>query len=138
MKRFLIPLFLMSCSHLPSSNADISHSPRKQKQRIASLEKRIAQAEEEWNKKGLEVELLKAEKKRTEILMIRSKVEQYEEELRAFREGRGKLRKEISFFEERETLHRLVQEGPSPTSYEAQLLLDQLLRIITQWSAASL
>jgi len=135
MKSILLALLFTSCTHLPVSNALVSHNGKKQKQRIAAIEKKIGQIEEDLSQKGKEIEILRKEKKKAELEFIKDKVEQHEEELRSFREGRGKVRKEISFAEEREVLHQLIQDGPSPTSYEARLLLDQLLRIITSWSS---
>jgi hypothetical protein len=143
--RLLFLLFLSACT-LPPTGSDlfVKLSPTKQKQKIAFLQKKLGSAEREQKKAEDEVDYLREEIKQAELTLVRRIVFETEEKLRKFQENPSNRLKisenEISnlFLEEREILHRMIQAGPTPASLEAQGVLDQILRMITNLSDESL
>ncbi len=122
---FLIPLLLTSCFTTNEFTVAQGPNPKKQKQKIAYLQKKLESAEKEQKKVQSEVERLAAEIDAAEIALIRRQVDEYEK--------RGDRSLNL-FLEEREALYRMIQSGPSPTAFEAQVELDRILRVITDAS----
>lgn len=117
-------LLLASCfssAELPLIQA--AHSKR-QKQKIAQLQKRWEVALKEEQKASAEMAKLALEIHREELKLIRRQIDEAEE-----KEGCNRL-----FMEEREVLYRLIQEGPSEMAFEAQVELDRILQMITECS----
>lgn len=100
-------------------------SAKKQKQRITTLQKKLEAAEQERRKAQSEVERLAFEIDQAQLALIRKQVDKYEQK---------KEKTPSLFLEEREELYRMIQTGPSPASFEAQVELDRILRIITALS----
>lgn len=126
MRYFILFLLLTGCF---SSNEQAfvvqGPSAKKQKQKIAVLQKKLEQAEKEQKKVEDEVERLASEIDQVQLSLIRKQVDKYEK----------KNEKSPSLFlEERESLYRMIQSGPSPSSFEAQVELDRILRLITELS----
>ncbi|HEX2583092.1 MAG TPA: hypothetical protein VHL30_03145 [Chlamydiales bacterium] len=141
MKPVVLFLLLSGCT-LSSSGSDllVKLSPTKQKQKVAFLQKKLELAEREHKKIEGEIDCLREEIKQAELALVRRIVYETEEKLRKVEENplqRSKwTEREISnlFVEEREILHRMMQAGPTPSSLEAQTVLDQILRMITSLS----
>jgi hypothetical protein len=128
-KYFFIPLlFLASCSYVPvGEGVEVAMLPvKRQKQRLMVLEKRLESAEKQRVKVIKEIEALHEEIEGVELAIVRKVVENAE--------AGGAKKGTNLFLAERETLHRLIQSGPSKTSFEAQVVLDQILRMITNLS----
>ena len=105
-------------------------SPRKQKQKIVSLQKKLEAAEKEQKKVEEEVTRLSEEISKAQLMLIRRQVDDLEKRI----QKTNVPEPSSLFMQERESLHRLIQEGPSPSSFEAQVELDRILRIITDLS----
>lgn len=140
---FILLLFLTSCfGIIPSSETFVSQAPngRKQKHKIAVLQKKLELAEREQKKAQDEVERLSGEVHQAQLTLIRKQLDDYEKQIRKMQSDPKKyaqlLQNERStlFIEERESLHRMIQSGPSPSAFEAQMELDRILRIITELS----
>lgn len=145
MRRVVVPFLLlisMACSRqAPEESYHAkSLSPKKQKQRIASLQKKLESAEKEQVKIHEEVEWLRHQMQSAELALIRRKVEDYEDRLRELEKDPIaysrflQLESAALFLSEREILHQMIQAGPSPSSFEAEAVLDQILRFITNLS----
>lgn len=136
-------IFLGGCSSGGIFDVDVSHcftqnlSTSKQKQRIAYLEKKLEIAERDLQKTQDEVDLIQIELSRSQLALIEKQIDQYEKEQK---EGPGFLSKNTlfqkeqlsPFLKEREVLQKMLENGPSPESFEAQSVLDKLLRVITE------
>jgi t-SNARE complex subunit (syntaxin) len=122
--RILSLLFLTSCFTLNESALVQGPSPKKQRQKIAVLQKKLQGAEKEQKKVQSQVETLAQAIDEAEISLIRRQIDDYE------RKGD----KSNLFLQEREALHRMIQSGPSPSAFEAQVELDRILRLITEES----
>ena len=132
MNVYLYSFFLLaaSCtgSYLESS---LSEPPiSKQRQRIAHLQKKLQMAEKEQRKVEEEVGRLSEEVAMAKLSLISKIVNDLEVEIRRdpkkwIHGQRGEL-----FLKEREGLYELIQD--SPYSFEAQLMLDKILQIITE------
>jgi hypothetical protein len=120
-KLFPLLLFLSSCFHNNSPDQPVALSPRKQRQKIVLLKKKLEQAEEEQRKAKDEAEKIAAEINEAELALIRRQVDQYEKKSH---------NTPMLFLEEREALYRMIQSGHQG-SLEAQLELDRILRLIT-------
>jgi len=128
MRKLLLLLLLSGCFsslRLQEPALAQSLSPRKQRQKIASLEKKLEAAEKEQRKAQNSVEQLASEIEEAKIALIRKQVDDYE---------RKNERSSALFLEEREALYRMIQTGPSSTAFQAQTELDRILRIITERS----
>lgn len=133
MKKLLFLLLLTACTHHTSIDSFVaSNVPRRQKQKITALQRKLENAEKQQEKIDLEVEELREDLRQAELALIRKVVENCEDRLDRFRGDPEEI--SALFLNERETLHRMIQSGPSPASFEAQLVLDQILRIITNVS----
>ena len=119
--------------------AAVESSPLlKQKQKLSSLEKKLDQAEKERREATEEVEKLQREIHQAHLALIQRQVEHYEKQLQKIQSEPEKyahlLRIETSglFLKERELLHHVIQNGTAPSASEAQLVLDRILRMITE------
>jgi hypothetical protein len=104
-------------------------APKKQKQKIVALQKKLDAAEKEQRKAELEVDRLSTEIHKAQLNLVRKQVDEWEKLIR-----QGKPIHPDSFSPERELLHRMIQDGPSPSSFDAQIELDRVLRLITELS----
>lgn len=102
-----------------------SLSPKKQKQKIAVLQKKLEAAEKEHRDAQTEVEKLASEIEEAQLALIRRQVDDYE---------RKNERSSALFLDEREALYQIIQTGPGPASFQAQIELDRILRLITERS----
>jgi hypothetical protein len=132
MKRlFLLPLFFLSACSPDSAHYVAVVSQSKQKHKIISLQKKLDTAEKEQRSKEQDVHVLKEELRGAELDLIRSAVETCEFKLATNQQD--DLEAGL-FLNEREQLHRMIHSGSSSTSSEAQIVLDQILRMITHFS----
>lgn len=126
MKAYIPLLFLTSCfTHSLDQPIAQGPSPKKQKQKIIALQKKLEQAEKEQLKVQSEVEKLSAEINEAQLSLIRRQIDQYE---------RKAHKTPQLFLDEREALYQMIQTGPSPAAFEAQVELDRILRLITELS----
>ena len=131
--QFFLLLFFFGCTLPPTGTETlVKLSPTKQKQKIDALQKKLDLAEKERQKIGEEVDYLREEIMQRELALVRRVVSEMEVEIRKW-EKNPMTETEIAglFLKERETLHRIIQAGPTPSSSEAQVILDQILRMIT-------
>lgn len=128
-------LLLSSClstSILPGSEFLFGTSPppgAKEKERIVALHKKLKGAEKERVRTADEIAKLQEEVRQTQLALVQRRIEEYEKKGISWRERPSSL-----FLEERQLLHEIIQAGPSPSSLEAEIVLDQILRIITDCS----
>lgn len=122
---FLFPVFLSSCFGDGESFLIQSLSIRKQKQKIAFLQKKLQLAQREKEQAEDYAENLVQEINEAELNLIRNQLNKYE---------KNKKKDPALFMNEREALYRMIQSGPSPAAFEAQVELDRILRIITELS----
>lgn len=136
MRRVLLLCLLTACSREQPETPSLSKtlSPTKQKQKIALLKKKLENAEREREKVQGEVEFLRHQMESAELDLIRRQVSDSE---RKFRNDPQLLQGDRSalFLQEREILHKIIQGGPSSAAFEAQAVLDQILRLITNISS---
>lgn len=138
-------LLLTSCSlHQATTpggfdQALVQNAPLiKQKQKIALLEKKVQLAEKEQKKAEEEVEKLKRELGQAELILIQKQVNGFETQVKKIQTdpqlSARLLQIEAStlFLKEREILYQMIQDGPSPSAFEAQVMLDRILRMITE------
>lgn len=121
----VVLFFLTSC--FGGNEFAVVHgpSPKKQKQKIAVLQKKLDLAAKTQKKVESEVEKLASEINQVQLALIRRQVDDYE---------RKESKVPNLFLEEREVLYRIIQGGPSPSAFQAQVELDRILRIITELS----
>lgn len=123
----LISLLILSSCHLGSDGSAFqSLSVQKQKMRLVNLEKKLERAKEIEAHAKIQLEELKEEVDSAKVYLIRKELDDFEKTKR--RDGNS------LFAEEREALYDLIQKGPSSASFEAQIELDRILRIITEFS----
>ncbi len=139
----LLLFFLASCFRETASVSDDSvHtlSPSKQKQKIGLLVKKLENAERERKKIQSEVEKLSGEIHQAKLVLIRKQLDESEKQIQDLHANPQKyphlLTAEIGslFAQEREALHLIIQDGPSPWAFDAQVELDRILRMITELS----
>lgn len=134
--RFLLDLLLaalaLSSCGVRSSNVSLDLPLTKQKQKIIFLQKKLELAEREEKKIHAEIERLGDEMRQTQLALIRKQVDEYEEQIR--KQPKKKFDLDIGelFLNERDQLHRMIQSGAS--IYEAQIVLDRILQLITELS----
>lgn len=134
----LILLSLTSCWQLENfSEPMLVHGPslKKQKQKVSVLQKKLEKALREQEKLEEEVALLQTEILQAQLGVIRNKLDATERRMRPWQTEQPKdLQAEAStlFLAERELLHQIIQGGPSPEAFEAQVELDRILRLITE------
>lgn len=122
----LLPIVFCSCISQSTEPwvGQGSHA-KKLKQKIAFLQKKLEIAKKAQEKANLEVEHLVSEIDWTQLMLIQKKIEDCE-----LKENKNESR----FLQERELLYQMIQSGPSPSAFEAQVALDRILRIITETS----
>jgi hypothetical protein len=134
--RFLVPMlfcfFLISCTS-SYNEAVLQDLPlTKQRQRITFLQKKLQMAEREQKKIETEVEWLHEEISLAKLTVISKLVDDSEKEIQLNPKKWSKVQSETLFLKEREALYEMVQT--SSYSFEAQLVLDKLLQMITELS----
>lgn len=114
-------------------------SVTKQKQRISLLQKKLEYAERGLKEAQNEVDSLNTELHESQLSLIAKQIENYEQQLRKSLENpsrklAGRIQEERStpFLRERELLQQMMENGPSPQAFEAQVVLDRILRMITE------
>ena len=145
MKYILISFVMFtSCflNHMPTSAGDqpvvLAAPPTKKKHKIESLQKKLEAAENEQKKAGEEVARLRKEVSEAQLALIRKHVESYEQQIQKLQTDPQKyaqllqIESSALFLKERETLHSMIQSDAS--SFEAQVVLDRILRMITEIS----
>lgn len=126
---FFSVIFLHSCG----SSAFLTTQeipPTKQKQRIAFLQKKLQLAAKEEQKIHEQVEKLGDEVREAQLAYIRGQIDTYEAHLSKQFKRRPDWENGDLFYKERELLHQMIQNGHS--SFEAQLVLDRILQVITE------
>lgn len=125
MRLIFLLLLLTACFNSSETFIATRLTPKKMKQKISVLQRKLEAAEKEYKQAKEDVEKLACEINETQLALIRSKVDKYEK----------RKEKDPSFFlSEREALYKIIQTGPSPAAFEAQVELDRILRIITEAS----
>jgi hypothetical protein len=133
MKIFIYaPLFFISCTGFHSEAALSDLSVPKQRQRITLLQKKLQMAEKEQKKIETEVEWLGEEISLAKLTLISKMVDDWEVEVKQNPKKWSGVQSGELFFKEREALHELIQK--SSYSFEAQMVLDKILQIITELS----
>lgn len=127
MKRLFILTIaiLASCFSVGEQPIVQNLSPKKQKQKIAVLQKKLEMAAKEQKKIETDVERLSSEIDEAQLALIRRQLDDHE---------RRGVKDSALFMEEREALYRMIESGPSPSAFEAQVELDRILRLITECS----
>ena len=137
---FLVYIFLLSCnSHFQDDVVYVRDlPPKKQKQRIAVLRKKLDLAVREKLEADDNVEFLRTQLYYTEIAWVQGVIDGFDVEVQKSDQTYSQVAKNLRidlerpFLEEREVLYRIVKSGPSPASLEAQKVLDHLLTIVTR------
>ncbi len=131
----IVLFFTFSCFRSTSTNETVQLSSSKQKQKIGWLQKKLEIAERERAKIEAEVEKLNEEIQQAQLALIRKQLDESEKQIHKNPQNYlGLLKDGTLFSQERESLHQLIQEGPSPWAFEAQVELDRILRMITELS----
>ena len=114
-------------------------SVTKQKQRISLLQKKLESAERELKSAQDEVDYLHRELHQSQLALIAKQIENYEVQMRKMQTDpfrlvhyRAQEEKIAPFLKEREMLQQMMESGPSPEAFEAQVVLDRILRMITE------
>lgn len=133
-------LIIGGCSLVPSSDGFVAQQDlplSKQRQRIAFLQKKLEIAEKEQKKAVSEVERLGEELYTAELHLIQRQIADFENLLHQS-EGDSKYKIRLPtdrtqlFLKEREMLQQMMENGPPSAALEAQLVLDRILRFITE------
>ncbi len=121
MKKCILLLFLSGCLSTQMQPIVAQQlSPRKQKQKIIVLEKKLQAAKKAQRQAEAVVEAIVVELEDAQLALVRRQLDEYEK----------KHPKEAPLFvEEREMLHRMIEEGPNAASFAAQAQLDRILRL---------
>lgn len=114
-------------------------SVSRQKQRILLLQKKLEIAEGQLHAAQNLVDLLSRELQQSQLALITRQVQMYEQQKQksqssSFKDLYAKFHVESDgfFLKEREVLEAMMENGPSPESSEAQIVLDKVLRLITE------
>jgi hypothetical protein len=116
---------LSSCFSVDEQLIVQGPSPKKQKQKIAFLQKKLEIAAKERKKIETDVERLSSAIDEAQLALIRRQLDDHE---------RSGTKDTALFMDEREALYRMIEAGPSPSAFEAQVELDRILRLITESS----
>lgn len=140
-----IGLFLTGCManspfHLGEGQEVVQTlSLTKQKQRITLLQKKLENAERDLKNVQEEVDHLQSELHQSQLALIAKQIENYELQIRKIQTDPSRLlrpttqdEKLAPFLKEREMLQHMMENGPSPEAFEAQIVLDRILRMITE------
>ena len=132
-------LLLAACSAKQQSNAQAAfYRPQvnhKLKGKAVVLQKKLASAERTLKEDQSTIEHLRGAVCDAELNAIESQIENLEMKWRSDPQKVAQsLRREVSvlLLDERETLNRIITNGPDVT--RAQVLLDRILQLITQMS----
>jgi len=118
-------ILLTSCFNMSEQMIVQGPSPKMQKQKIAVLQKKLESAEKAQKKIENSVEKLSFEIDEAQLALIRRQLDDHEI---------NELKNTTLFAEERESLYKMIESGPSPSACEAQVVLDRILRMITELS----
>jgi Skp family chaperone for outer membrane proteins len=140
MNRFLLSVTLLvsGCAISESQGEhSIAHTipASKQRLRIAHLQKKLEFAQRNLQKAQEEVEEINSQLHQSQLALIEKQIQSYESKVKKhkptsnFEEERDDMQ---LFLREREMLQEMMETGPSPESFEAQLTLDRILRMITE------
>ena len=140
-------LFMAGCFWHPTPMGEKADMPLvlvapviKQKEKVETLHKKLQTAEEERAKAHAEVNRLQKEIEKAELHLVRKQVESYEKQIHALQRDPQKYlqflqcQKSSLFLPEREMLHQMIQQGSPLAASEAQIVLDRILRMITELS----
>ena len=127
-----ICIFLVACTKSYTGSISYEMPLTKQKQRLLFLQKKLQMAEKEKNKREEEVDRLAEEVSLAQLSLFSKLVDECEQEILHNPKKWSKVQIEGLFLKERETLYELIQT--SSYSFEAQLVLDKILQIITTLS----
>lgn len=136
----IVPLLVCGCSIVPSRDGFVSQHDlplSKQRQKIAFLQKKLEMAEKEQRKAVTEVGRLGEELYTAELHLIQRQIADFEN-LLLQSQGDSKYRIRLPadrtqlFLKEREMLQQMMENGPPSAALEAQLVLDRILRFITE------
>ncbi len=144
MKRIAISLIflLAACTAKQQSNAQAAffrpQVNHKLKGKAVVLQKKLASAERSLLEDQSAIERLRSQVCDAELNAIESQINTIEQKWKSDPQKIAQsLRREVSvlFLDERETLTRIIQNGPDVM--RAQVLLDRILQLITQVSDSS-
>lgn len=118
-------LFFASCMnsgfHLNEGQNIVQTMPlTKQKQRIAILQKKLEIAQRNLKNAQESVDDLNSELQQSQLTLIEKTLDTYKKD-GMFAGG--------DFHKEKAVLYEILQDGPSPTAFEAQVVLDRMLRL---------
>jgi len=129
MHKIFLLIVLASCGMRMTPNV-AELPPTKQKQKIVLLQKKLQLAEKEQKKIQAHVERLSDEMREAELAYIRKQVDGYEELIRKQPSKMADFDSAELFSDERERLHKMIHSSES--SYEAQVVLERILQLVTQ------
>lgn len=127
--RFFFLFLLAACGVKSCPNVQ-ELPPTKQKQKISLLQKKLHLAEKEQRKIKHQIDRLNDEMRETELAYIRKKIDDYEDLIRKNPKLKATFDSSDLFLEEREKLHKIIQTSES--SFEAQVVLDRILQLVTE------
>jgi septal ring factor EnvC (AmiA/AmiB activator) len=132
--KIILLLLLAGCGLKTTPNVT-ELAPTKQRQKIALLQKKLQLAEKEQRKMNAQVERLCDEMREAELAYIRKQVDNYEELIRKQPSKMADFEPADLFLDERERLHKMIHSSESV--YEAQIVLDRILQLMTQLDSFS-
>jgi len=127
-----LPLFFISCTGSYAESISYEMPLTKQRQRVIFLQKKLQMAEKERKKVEEEVERLAEEIALAKLTLISRMVDDCEQEILQNPKKWSGVDTAGLFLKERESLHEMIQHGSY--GFEAQLVLDKILQIITELS----
>jgi hypothetical protein len=123
---------LVACTQSYTESSSYEMPLTKQRQRVTFLQKKLQMAEKERSRTEEEVERLGEELSLAKLSLISKLVEECSREIEHNPKKWSGVQAGDLFLKERETLYELIQT--SSYSFEAQLVLDKILQIITNLS----
>ncbi len=138
----LFLFFLCSCSLNPGGSLLATGtvipeklSVSKQRHKIAFLQKKLSKAEKEQKNAQEEVERLSEELHSAQLSLINKQIDHFEQDMKRLKEEvKGTLifpEGSHLFLSERDMLQQMMENGSPPAAFEAQIVLDRILRMIT-------
>lgn len=114
-------------------------SVSRQKQRISLLQKKLQNAQKDLFEAQELVSVLSKELQASQLALIARQIENYEQQVekaQIFAQKNNYTKfshdQNVLFIKERELLEEMMENGPSPESSQAQIVLDKVLRLITE------
>lgn len=111
----------------------------RQKQRISLLQKKLQNAQKDLCDAQELVSVLSKELQASRLALIARQIENYEQQVekaQSFAQKNNLIKfsqdQNLLFIKERELLEEMMENGPSPESSQAQIVLDKVLRLITE------